>query len=92
MHTEPLHDVYNLLTNRQREVLELTSAGLTNQEIAAILCVQPSVVAEHLTNIFGHLAPVVSRYPNRYTVIRCYTLFFYKNPGLCGYADVTLTL
>ena len=42
---------YTYLTPRQREVLQLVSAGYSNREAAAQLYIRPSVVAGHLTQI-----------------------------------------
>jgi hypothetical protein len=71
---------YINLTPRQREVVELVSRGLTNQEIADELCIAPSVVAGHLTNIYGELAD--ARWGSgglrskRYALIRLFSGFF----------------
>ncbi len=44
------------LSEREREVLHLIAAGLSNQEIAAQLIVGVSTVKKHINNIFGKLA------------------------------------
>jgi DNA-binding CsgD family transcriptional regulator len=71
---------YVNLTSRQREVVRLVSAGLTNREIADRLCIAPSVVAGHLTNIYGILANHYMHGSNltskRYTLIRLFNGFF----------------
>jgi LuxR family maltose regulon positive regulatory protein len=44
------------LSEREREVLRLVAAGLSNQDIAARLIVGVSTVKKHINNIFGKLA------------------------------------
>lgn len=71
------------LTRRQREVLQLVSQGLTNQQVAAQLCIAPSVVAGHLTSIYETLAAedaLTSTPPNRYVLISLYADFFRRHP------------
>jgi len=76
---------YLRLTPRQREVAQLTSQGLSNCEIAEAMCIAPSVVAGHLTNIYSELAttdlPQASQ-SKRYAVIRLLSGFFERNPDL----------
>ena len=43
------------LTNREREIVELVAAGLTNAQIATRLWVAPSTVKKHLENVYGKL-------------------------------------
>jgi len=43
------------LTERELEVLKLAAKGLTNREIASVLCVSPRTVQAHMSNIFGRL-------------------------------------
>lgn len=45
--------VYDGLTPREREIVELVAAGKTNAEIAAELWVAPSTVKKHLENVYG---------------------------------------
>jgi len=91
MNPEQLLSYYTRLTNRQQQVLELTSSGLSNADIAARLYIEPSVVAEHLTNIYAELATVSEDVrPNRYTVIRYFTLFFHAYPSLSRFEDTLL--
>jgi DNA-binding CsgD family transcriptional regulator len=40
-------DVYDLLTTREREVLQLAAAGLTTGEIAARLGISPRTAEDH---------------------------------------------
>lgn len=74
---------YINLTARQREVVYLVSQGLSNREIASQLCIAPSVVAEHLSNIYA-LLPLLDEgiRPNRYTLIRLFTTFFERYPEM----------
>jgi DNA-binding NarL/FixJ family response regulator len=70
---------YARLTNRQQQVLHLLCDGLTNKEIARQLCIEPCVVAGHLTNIYGEMgtqAVFADAHPNRYTVILNFVPFF----------------
>jgi LuxR family maltose regulon positive regulatory protein len=43
------------ITGREQEVLQLLCDGLTNNEIAARLCVSPGTVKTHLANIYAKL-------------------------------------
>ena len=43
------------LTPREREVLDLVSAGATNAAVAAALVVSPGTVKKHLDNIYATL-------------------------------------
>lgn len=49
--TDPLHQ----LTGREREVLALIAAGLSNEAVAARLVVAPRTVETHVGNIFAKL-------------------------------------
>jgi LuxR family maltose regulon positive regulatory protein len=53
--TPPNDDLSILLTFREQEVLQLLGAHLTNQEIAARLCISPQTVKRHLIGIFRKL-------------------------------------
>lgn len=77
-HDQQLVQVYVRLTPRQREVLQLVSEGLSNQQVASQLCIAPSVVAGHLTCIYDTLAVLAAaeKRPGRYQLIRWYGEFF----------------
>jgi LuxR family maltose regulon positive regulatory protein len=51
-------DLLELLTDREREVLSLLAAGLTNQAIAQKLIISPATAKRHVANIFAKLAVV----------------------------------
>jgi two-component system response regulator DesR len=51
----PVAPSAQLLTMREREVLELVAAGLTNAEIAAELELSPNTVKEHASSMFRKL-------------------------------------
>lgn len=74
------------LSSRQRQVLVLVSLGFSNREIAKQLCIEPSVVAEHLTNVY-ELLYISDGYerehrPNRFVLVSLFTLFFDRNPHM----------
>jgi DNA-binding CsgD family transcriptional regulator len=48
-------EVLTRLTSREREIVELVAAGLTNAEIATRLWVAPSTVKKHLENVYAKL-------------------------------------
>jgi len=50
-----LDDSYDLLTEREREVLQLIAEGKTNKEVAAVLNVSPTTVETHRTHILQKL-------------------------------------
>lgn len=80
---------YTRLTRRQREVVQLVSDGMSNPDVAKQLCVEPCVVAGHLTNIFeelGTLDEFADRRPNRYTLVRLFAGFFERHPYLDNFA------
>lgn len=77
--------LYVRLTPRQREVLQLVSKGLSNQEAADWLCIAPCVVAGHLTNIYAEMATLQELKgvrPKRYTAISVFQEFFRCHPEL----------
>lgn len=77
---------YTRLTERQQQVVKRVYRGLPNHAIADELCIQRSVVAEHLTNIY-ELLYCADGYdhdirPNRYVIVSLFTLFFHHHPEL----------
>lgn len=50
-----LPGVFEPLSDREIEVLVLIAEGMTNQDIAARLCIEVSTVKRHGTNLFGKL-------------------------------------
>lgn len=77
---------YQNLTDRQKDVAALAAHGLTNQEIADILYIEPAVVAEHLTTIFSRFQDVIPNCPDkhgtRYRLIHWLTRLFSEHPYL----------
>ncbi|HEX2981593.1 MAG TPA: response regulator transcription factor [Anaerolineaceae bacterium] len=49
-------DPYSMLTAREREVLQLTAEGLTNNEISARLSISPRTVEVHRANVMHKLS------------------------------------
>jgi two-component system response regulator NreC len=52
---EGLSDSYELLTNREKEVLQLLAEGKTNKDVAAVLDLSLSTVESHRTNLMQKL-------------------------------------
>lgn len=50
-----LHDSYDLLTDREREVLQLLAEGKSNKEVATILDLSTYTVETHRTNLMHKL-------------------------------------
>ncbi|HLH18112.1 MAG TPA: response regulator transcription factor, partial [Bryobacteraceae bacterium] len=50
-----LDDSYDLLTEREREILQLVAEGKTNKEVAALLDVSVTTVETHRTHILQKL-------------------------------------
>lgn len=90
---DPKHNqlmrAYLNLTHRQREVVYWVQQGLSNPEVAEQLCIAPSVVAGHLTNIYDELSSYNNDDPgfraNRYTLIRLFTGFFDAHPEMATF-------
>jgi RNA polymerase sigma factor (sigma-70 family) len=51
-----LSDTFDLLTAREKEVLQLLAEGKTNKEVAQLLDVSPYTVESHRTNLMQKLA------------------------------------
>jgi two-component system response regulator NreC len=52
---EGLSDSFDLLTTREKEVLQLLAEGKTNKEVAGLLNVSPYTVESHRTNLMQKL-------------------------------------
>ncbi len=55
MRERSLEDSYGLLTEREREVLQLLAEGKSNKEAAAVLNLSPYTVETHRTNLMQKL-------------------------------------
>ena len=55
MRERKLHDSYSLLTEREREVLQLLAEGKSNKEAAAVLKLSPYTVETHRMNLMQKL-------------------------------------
>ncbi len=49
------HNLYNKLTNREREVLQLIAEGYSTREIAELLCVSSSTIKTHRNHLMEKL-------------------------------------
>jgi len=41
-----------MVTNKERQVIELVSKGMTNKEVARAMGISPNTVREYLKNVF----------------------------------------
>jgi DNA-binding CsgD family transcriptional regulator len=55
MERRGLEDSYDLLTGREREILQLVAEGRTNKEVASILNISLTTVETHRTHILQKL-------------------------------------
>ncbi len=55
MRERRVHDSYELLTEREREVLQLLAEGKSNKEAAGVLNVSPYTIETHRTNLMQKL-------------------------------------
>lgn len=55
MKKHKVQDSYDLLTEREKEVLQLLAEGKTNKEVAALLNLSPYTVESHRTNLMQKL-------------------------------------
>lgn len=83
---EQLQKFFQALSYRQKEVAVLTADGLTNQEIAELLSIDPKAVAEHLTAIFDKFQIMRTDRPSkngtRYRLIHSLTYLLTQHPYL----------
>jgi len=50
-----IHDRYDLLSDREREVLQLVAEGRSSKEIADLLSISPATVETHRTHVLQKL-------------------------------------
>ncbi len=55
LQTHGLEDSYDLLSDREREVLQMIAEGLANKEIATLLYISPTTVETHRAHILRKL-------------------------------------
>jgi two-component system response regulator NreC len=69
-----VEDSYDLLTPREREILQLIAEGKTNKEMAAILGLSPHTIETHRGNILEklnlHSVPELIMYAVRKGIIQ----------------------
>lgn len=73
LESKGLEDSYDLLTSREREILQLVAEGKTNKEIANLLNISPYTIDTHRTHILQklnlHSAPELILYAVRKGII-----------------------
>lgn len=73
LESKGLEDSYDLLTDREREILQLVAEGRTNKEIANLLSISPYTIDTHRTHILQklnlHSAPELILYAVRKGII-----------------------
>lgn len=73
LESKGLDDTYDLLTDREREILQLVAEGRTNKEIANLLNISPYTIDTHRTHILQklnlHSAPELILYAVRKGII-----------------------
>lgn len=73
LQSKGLDDTYDLLTDREREILQLVAEGRTNKEIANLLSISPYTIDTHRTHILQklnlHSAPELILYAVRKGII-----------------------
>ena len=73
LESKGVDDSYDLLTDREREILQLVAEGRTNKEIASLLNISPYTIDTHRTHILQklnlHSAPELILYAVRKGII-----------------------
>lgn len=73
LESKGLDDTYDLLTAREREILQMVAEGRTNKEIASLLNISPYTIDTHRTHILQklnlHSAPELILYAVRKGII-----------------------
>lgn len=85
MYDNQLTQLYIRLGERKQQILTLLCDGLSNGEIADRLFIASSVVAGHLTDIYGeigNLPPFAHRQIIRPVAIAIFAPFFERHPNL----------
>ena len=55
MQQRGLHDSYDLLTEREKEILQLLAEGKSNKDVALLLNLSPNTVETHRTHLMQKL-------------------------------------